>query len=254
MSSKSPKKRPTQSEQNKAAGNPRRNIVLASVVALIVAAVAVALIASGGDDDKSTSSAGGSALKGLTETKDLFDGIDQKGATLGSADAPVTMLEFIDYQCPFCRQFSLGTYPKIVDKAVREGKLKIITRQLAFIGPDSERAARAGEAAGQQNKEHTFTQLFYWNQGQENSGYVTDAFIDKLYDAAGVDKAKANAYRKSAASRKGLEEGQRGAEQYGVVSTPTFVMGPSGGPYEKMELSIDDEAGFTTLIDELAKT
>ena len=101
------------------------------------------------------------------------------------------MYEFIDYQCPFCRQYSLSTYPALVAKQVRDGKLKIITRPLAFIGPTPARPRAPRRPPAQQNKEFEFTQLFYNNQGQENSGYVTDAYIDKLYDAAGVDKKKA---------------------------------------------------------------
>ena len=136
------------------------------------------------------------------------------------------MFEFIDYQCPFCRQYALSTYPELVAKEVRDGKLKIVTRPLAFIGPDSRKAARAAAAAAEQNKEFEFTQLFYNNQGQENSGYVTDAYIDKLYDAAGVDKAKANAFRKSAESQQPLTEGQSGAEKYGVVEHSDVRDGP----------------------------
>lgn len=253
MSSKQPKNR-SASSSPAPEKKSRRNVIVAVVIAVIVAGAAVALLSASGDDDKSADKKGTStALKGTAETNALFEGIPQKGDTLGSPDAPVTMFEFIDYQCPFCREFALTTYPKIVNKAVKEGKLKIVTRPLAFIGPESEKAARAAAGAAQQNRDAQFTQLFYWNQGAENSGYVTDEFIDKLYDAAGVDKAKANAYRKSADSRDSLKEGQSGAEEYGVVSTPSFVMGQSGGPYEKLDLSLDDETGFETFIDELAK-
>ena len=180
MSSKSAKN--TSSEPAKPATGSRRNVVLAAIVAVIVAAAAVAIVAGcGGDDDKSSSSGSTdtSSLKAVAETKALFKGIPQKGNTLGKADAPVTMFEFIDYQCPFCRQYALSTYPELVAKEVRDGKLKIVTRPLAFIGPDSRKAARAAAAAAEQNKEFEFTQLFYNNQGQENSGYVTDAYIDK---------------------------------------------------------------------------
>jgi protein-disulfide isomerase len=253
MSSKSPKNKPQAAAQS--TGGSRRNVVVAVIVAVIVAIAAVAVIAASGGDDKSSKSGSGNAtqLNAVKETTDLFAGIPQNGDTLGKPDAPVTMYEFIDYQCPFCRQYSLSTYPALVAKQVRDGKLKIVTRPLAFIGPDSRKAARAAAAAGQQNKEFEFTQLFYNNQGQENSGYVTDAYIDKLYDAVGVDKKKANAYRLSAASQEPLSKGQSGAEKYGIVSTPSFVMGTTGGPYEKVELDLSDRSGFEAFIDELAK-
>ena len=242
MSSKSPKNKPS-SAATPASSGSRRNAVLAAIVAVIVAAAVIAVIVSGGDDDAASGgSTATSTLAGTNETTALFEGIEQNGDTIGDPDAPVTMYEFIDYQCPFCRQFRLGTYPKVVADNVKTGKLKIISRPLTFIGPESEKAARAAAAAGEQNKEATFTQLFYFNQGEENAGYVTDEFIDKLYDASGVDKAKANAFRKSIDSRDGINAARKEGETYGVVSTPTFVIGQSGGPYEKLEVDIDDAA------------
>ena len=255
MSSKSPKHKPANSSFAEPPKS-RRNVVLAAIVAVTVAAGVVAVIAtSGGDDDKKASagSASGPALSGISETKDLFDGIEQKGDTIGKSGAPVTLYEFIDYQCPFCRQFRLTSYPKVVQDSVKSGKLKIVSRSLTFIGPDSEKAARAAAAAGEQNKEASFTQLFYFNQGEENTGYVTDEFIDKLYDTVGVDKAKANAFRKSTDSRAGITIARKEGDQYGVVSTPTFVIGESGGPYEKLDVDIGDDAAMKAAIESLAE-
>lgn len=249
MSSKSAKNKSTPDP----ASGSRRNAILAAIVAVVVAVAVVAVIVSGGDDEASTGSTGGtSGLAGVAETKALLKGIKQDGDTLGEPDAPVTMFEFIDYQCPFCRQFTQTAYPKLVADSVRSGKLKIVTRPLTFIGPESEKAARAAAAAGQQNKEATFTQLFYTNQGEENAGYVTDEFIDKLYDAIGVDKAKANAFRKSIDSRDGINIARKEGEKYGVVSTPTFVIGESGGPYEKLEVDLSDAASMKAAVDSLA--
>ena len=189
MSSKSPKRgtapqsKISQAEQ----ARKRRNIIIASVVGLAVVAVAAVLIAGGGgDDSKSTASSGGT-VAGLAETNELLKGIPQQAGELGEKDAPITLIEFADLQCPFCRQFALTTYPVIVNKYVATGKLRVEFRTLTFIGPDSEKAARAAAAAGQQKRESYFTQLWYFNQGQENSGYATDAFIEKIWKAAGVD-------------------------------------------------------------------
>lgn len=247
MSSKTSRKPASQPDPKK-----RRNVVIAIVVAVAVAVAAVVIVAGSGSDDKSSGTKGGS-VAGLSETTELLDGIPQKDATLGKPDAPVTVFEYIDYQCPFCRQFALGALPVIVNDYVRPGKVKIVLEPLTFIGPDSEKAARAGAAAGQQDRQWTFTELFFHNQGQENSGYVTDAFVDKLYDAAGVDKAKANAYRDSEASKEQPDGAQDGAEKYGVVSTPSFVVGKTGGPYQKIEVDIGNPEGFKAALDALLK-
>lgn len=113
--------------------------------------------------------------------------------------------------------------------------------------------ARAGAAAGKQNLEWNFTDLFYYNQGQENSGYVTDEFIDSLYEAAGVDAAKANAFRKTDAAAAPAKEADAEAQKYGIQSTPSFVVGPTGGPYTKLDVDISNPDGFKAALNSLLK-
>jgi protein-disulfide isomerase len=253
MSSKSPKRQPAQSKVSQAEqAKKRRNIIIASLVAVAAVAVAVVLLAGGGDDKK-TAANSGTAVAGLDETTALFEDIPQQGASLGKEDAPITMVEFIDLQCPFCKQFALGTYPVLVNDYVREGKLRIETRTLTFLGPDSEKGARAAAAAGEQDKEAEFVQLWFWNQGPENSGYATDEFIDKLWKAAGVDVAQAKAYADSEKSLAPVNLAQKGAEEFGVVSTPTFLIGETGKELTKFEVDLDDPEAFKAALDELLK-
>ena len=254
MSSKSAKNKPAKVSKAEAAAaaKKRRNIIIASVVAVAVVAAAIVIVAGSGGSSSTKADSSGS-LAGTSETTALLEGIPQSGNTLGNPKAPLTMIEYADLQCPFCKQFALSVYPEIVNKYVRTGKLLYQFDTLTFIGPDSEKAARAAAAAGVQNKEANFSNLWYFNQGQENSGYATDGFIDKIYDAAGVDKAKANLYRRSEQSKAPLESAQAGAEKYGVVSTPSFVLGKTGGPYQKIEVDIASLDGFTAAIDALSK-
>ena len=65
------------------------------------------------------------------------------GTAIGSPDAPVTLVEFADLQCPFCAQWATDAFPDLVEEYVRPGRLRIEFRGLAFIGPDSEKALRA---------------------------------------------------------------------------------------------------------------
>ena len=255
MSSKSPKKgsapqsKVAQAEQAK----KRRNIIIASVVGLAVIAVAVVLIAGGGSDDSKSTASSGGTVAGLAETNALLKGIPQDAGSLGQKDAPITMTEFADLQCPFCKQFALTTYPIIVNKYVATGKLRVEFKTLTFIGPDSEKAARAAAAAGQQKRESYFTQLWYFNQGQENSGYATDEFINKIWKAAGVDPTQAKKFADSQASMVPVVAAQKGAEKYGVVSTPTFLIGETGKPQTKFDVDLSDADAFKAAIDELLK-
>ncbi len=141
----------------------------------------------------------------------------------------------------------------IVGDYVRKGKLRVETRTLTFIGPDSEKGARASAAAAEQDKEAQFQHLWFFNQGQENAGYATDEFIESLWKAAGVDVAQAEEYAASAKSSAQIDEDAAQAEEYGIVSTPSFVLGETGGTLEKVDVDISSPDGLAAIIDELAK-
>ena len=234
--------------------NKRRNVMIAGLVAVVVVVAAVLILVSSGDNkNESAAPAANAPLRGLKETNAMLKGIPQDGNALGEKNAPVTMIEYADYQCPFCRDYALETMPILINDYVRSGKLRMEFEPLTFIGPDSETAARAGVAAGQQNLEWNYTHLFFFNQGEERSVFVTDAFIDKLYAGAGVNAAKANAYRKTPAAAVPIAEASANAQKYGVASTPSFVVGPTGGPYTKLEVEISNPDAFKAAFDALLK-
>ena len=234
--------------------NKRRNVMIAGLVAVVVVVAAVLILVSSGDNaNENAAPAANAPLRGLKETNAMLKGIPQDGNALGEKNAPVTMIEYADYQCPFCRDYALETMPILINDYVRSGKLRMEFEPLTFIGPDSETAARAGVAAGQQNLEWNYTHLFFFNQGEERSGFVTDAFIDKLYAGAGVNAAKANAYRKTPAAAVPIAEASANAQKYGVASTPSFVVGPTGGPYTKLEVEISNPDAFKAAFDALLK-
>src|SRR5947207_606368 len=117
------------------------------------------------------------ASRAFRRLRDQFKGIPQSGRVLGRSDAPVTMVEFADLQCPFCAQYAQDALPTVVSRYIRAGKLKLELRLIAIIGPDSGKARRMAAAAQRQNRLWNFAELFYRNQGEENSGYVTDPFL-----------------------------------------------------------------------------
>src|SRR3954447_10233288 len=133
------------------------------------------------------SSAGTKKVAGPT----LFSGIPQQGIVLGNPNAPVTMTEFADLQCPACREYTAAVLPTLVRRYVRTGRVKMVYQDLAFLGDDSVKAGRAAAAAGAQNKLWQFIDVFYGEQGEENSGYVTDDFIRGVAQKVpGVNVAK----------------------------------------------------------------
>jgi protein-disulfide isomerase len=209
----------------------RRRLVRLGAVsgaAALVVAVLIALSSShtgSGGAATGSSAASSGAVSGAAATTALFAGIPQHGTTLGDPNAPVNVVEFADLQCPFCRDYSLTQMPSIVERYVRPGKVSMQFRSLAFIGPDSVRAARVAQAAASQDKLWNFVDLMYRNQGPENSGYATDAYLRRLAAAVpGLDVNRAFAARAGAAVTAKLQAAETAAAKAGVTSTPTFLV------------------------------
>ena len=130
-------------------------LAAAVIVALLAVGAVLAVKLTGGSDAKPPPP--GVALPGSGDVERLLKGIPQSGNVLGSPTAPVTLVEYVDLQCPYCQQFETQVMPTVIERYVRSGKLKVDARVLAFIGPDSLRGQSAAIAAGQQDKEFNFT-------------------------------------------------------------------------------------------------
>ncbi len=210
----------------------KRRVQYLSLAAFGAVAVIVALIVisqSGGGD----SGGGGgtpSDIKGVAEVNSELQGISQSGQVLGDATAPVTLVEFGDPQCPVCKALSEQIAPQVISSEVRDGKVKYEYDPYLIIGPDSKPAMKAALAAGEQNRFWNYLQLFYVNQGQENSGYVTDDFLTSIAKAAGVpDINKWNQSRDDSKWDAVLSKGTSDAESFGFNGTPSLVVkGPKG--------------------------
>jgi protein-disulfide isomerase len=161
---------------------------------------------------------------------ELYSGIPQKGTTLGKGDAPVTFYLYEDFQCPVCGQFSRETFPEVVDHSVRGGEVKVVSEPLTFIGSDSVPAARAALAAGEQNRYWPYAQLLFENQGQENSGYVTDEFLkSQAENTPGLDVGAWSSDLKGSSVTQQLQAAQAKAQSAGVNATPTLIFSGPGG-------------------------
>jgi protein-disulfide isomerase len=221
-------------EESKATSGDRRKQLLqigAGAVFLAIIAVVVVIVIAG-----SSSDSGGDAenLQEISQVDSLVQGIPQSKLVLGEPKAPVELIEYGDLQCPVCKTYSEEILPPIVEKQVKEGKAKIIFRNFLIIGEQSLPAGAAAIAAGNQGKGWTFLELFYRNQGKENSGYVTEEFLEAVAKGAGVkDLAKFNQERKS---KKVEEEAERTTEQAGTLGfegTPSFaIKGPNSNGLE----------------------
>ncbi|HTT94946.1 MAG TPA: thioredoxin domain-containing protein [Solirubrobacterales bacterium] len=228
----------------KAAGADRRTRLLqlsAGGVFLAIIVVVVVIIVAG-----SSSSSGGDAgnVTEKTQVDKLLGGIPQNATVLGKAGAPVTLYEYGDLQCPICKEYSEEILPAIIEKQVRNGEVKIVYRDFIIISEESIPAGEAALAAGEQGKGWSFIELFYRNQGEERSGYVTDEFIESIAEAAGVpDMKRFNEERKSGKFKKKVEATTEQAEKFGFTGTPSFaVQGPHSDGIELLNTPGSTEA------------
>ncbi len=213
-------------EQVGAAERRQRLIKLASAgafLALVVVAVLIVL-SSGGS--------GGGDSSNVLEAKEvdqLLAGIPQKGMELGDPGAKVTVLEFGDLQCPYCKAYSEEVIPQVIENQVQGGEARLDFRNFTIIGPQSKPAGAAAIAAGEQGRGWNFVELFYRNQGAEDSGYADDEFLTAIAKAAGVPNlAKWNKSRKSKAVIAEVEATTAEAQRLGFTGTPSFALqGPA---------------------------
>jgi protein-disulfide isomerase len=199
------------------AARKRRLWQLAGVTGL-AAVVLVAVIALSGGNSTPTAQPG------------LFNGIAERNGVLGVADAPITVTEYVDLQCPVCAEAAQTVLPDVVNNYVRPGKVKLEARTLHFLGPDSVRAARVAAGAEQQGKLWPFLEAFYAKQGGENTGYVTDDFLREVAADAGVDADAALEYADTAAAERPLAQANEDAGRMKINGTPTFTVQRGDGP------------------------
>jgi protein-disulfide isomerase len=233
--------------QEATAGRRRRRLQQLGGIVLVAAAVVAVLVA--------ISSKGGSTTARrvpAAQSTALLAGLPQKGLTLGSARAPLTLVEFNDMQCPICREYTTNVFPTLVKDYVRRGKLRMEMRLQSFIGPDSVTAGKAVAAAAQQNRAWTFADIFYGNQGDENSGYVTPDFVKSIAAAVpGLNHAQLVADSNTPTAASMLKQGTTAFDTAGFTGTPSFLIGKTGGPLKPLNWSNLTPGEFTSQINQL---
>jgi protein-disulfide isomerase len=222
--------------------------VAAAAAGVVIVAVLVGVSVLGG----SSSSKSSTTVAMGPETAALLKGIPQRGNTLGSPTAPVTLVEYADMQCPYCGEFARTTLPTLIRDYVRPGKVKVVFRGLEFVGPDSDTALRAVESAGLQDKLWSYGELMFQNQGTENTGWVTEDLIKALGEAVpGLDVNKMLADRKSQAVSDAIAISAQHGQDDGVGHTPWFEVGKTGGPTATLPVKSLDPSAFTPALDKL---
>ena len=171
--------------------------------------------------------------------------IQKDDFVLGNPAAKVVLIEYGDFQCPFCGRFSQTAERQIIETYVKTGKAAFIWRDFAFLGEESFRAAEAARCAGEQGKFWDYHDYLFNNQKGENEGAFADRNLKRFAKELKLDETKFNSCLDSGKFRKQVDATSNIGRSVGVSGTPaTFVNGQlvSGAqPFAVFQKIIDEE-------------
>jgi protein-disulfide isomerase len=169
---------------------------------------------------------------------------------LGNPSAPITIVEFGDFQCKFCDRFAKETEPKINSTYVQTGKVNMVFKNFVTHGPDSITAAMAAQCANDQGKFWNFYDTLYKNQGEENSGWASADNLKKFASQIpGLDMKKFNSCLDSAKYKSFIDKDNAFAISSGFQGTPTFIIEKNDGSKAETLLGAYPFASFQAIID-----
>lgn len=148
---------------------------------------------------------------------------------LGSDSAPITIIEFGDYQCPQCDRWFKTIKPDIQEQYINAGKANLYFVDLAFFGPDSTNAAEATYCAGDQGRYWEFHNILYSNQQGINDGWANPDNLKSFASQLSLDRNLFDSCLDSDKYKNRVEKNFLEAKRNGASATPTFIIvGPSG--------------------------
>ncbi len=230
-------------------------LVIAAVAALALAATLIGSWASDGSDDAidggaaTESSQDGSAAQDRAPDATWEQLVRRQAGdpmALGDVDAPVVMVAYSEFQCPFCGKFARDTEPALIDEYVESGVLRIEWRDFPYLGPESGTAAEGGRAAAEQGKFWEFHDAMYADQLPPNSGDLDEDYLVDLADGIGLDADRFRADLTSQATKDAVARDFQEGQAIGVTGTPAFIINgvPIIGaqPIEVFETTIEQAA------------
>ncbi len=193
---------------------------------------------------------GATRIVGAVGVNKMLRGIPQQGIALGKPSAPVTLVEFVEPQCPGCGFWARDEFPGVIARYVRSGKVRLEYRGLSFISADSTNLLTLAQAAGEQNKLWNVVELGYANQGSEGSGYINQAYLTAIAKAVpGLDVKKAFAQTGSSKIKASIANAEALFEQYKINSTPSLAIGRTGSTKKMTVMAKTNGQGLYDSID-----
>lgn len=151
---------------------------------------------------------------------------------LGRKDAPLTIVEFTDYQCPFCQRFHLSAYPEIKRAYIDTGKVRFFSKDMPLdFHPNAMRAAQAARCAAEQNRFWDLRDVMGQNPDKLDMDHIA-AFAEALH----MDSKALRSCVESGKYKEPVQTDVLEAMKIGATGTPTFIVGKSMGEGVEGEL------------------
>lgn len=214
-------------------------------LALVVAALVVLVLLSG-DPFAEKAAAPSHRPRVVRRTEALLAGIPQHGVVLGNPKAPVTLQFFSDLQSVNSRRVMLGSLSSVIDYWVRRGYLRIVYRSTKSETPkraEFRNQQIAALAAGRQDRMWNYVDLFYRKQGPKLSRYADEGFLEEIAALAGVSPRRWARDRESPAWAGKIKADEALAKATLMETTPSFLIGPTGGKSEPLRHFLYDQPG-----------
>jgi protein-disulfide isomerase len=225
--------------QQRRAAQQRRRWFFGGAVAIATVVALVLILASREDD--------GRAFAAVVAAAPLESGIVAEGTIIGDPDAPITVIEYGDYQCPGCAQFALNDQPRLIREYVATGKIRFEFRAYPFLDRvlrldadgsvsakgtgESVRAAEAALCAADQGTFWQYHDTIYLTHSGENEGAYSDARLKEMAQVVGLETTAFNSCFEQRTHSEEVEALFAAAVQSGVTQTPSFEIDGKVRPY-----------------------
>jgi protein-disulfide isomerase len=239
---------------SKKSKTPATSSLVVPAVALVAALAlgGVLLLGGGaeGDPDPQAASADRTAPAEDSERSEVLDLLERRQEgdplALGDVDAPVLMIEWADFQCPFCGSFARDTKPELMERYVDEGILRIEWRDFPVLGPESQTAALAGRAAAEQDAFWDLHDEIYAEERERNAGELAEESLLAMVDDLGLDVDRFADDLGDPAHEEAIELDLQIAQQLGITGTPAFLVNGQlmigGQPTEMFARAVEQAA------------
>ena len=187
----------------------------AVVIAIIAIAVLAVINRENGTD---------TTLAAVQPVSTIDSSIPRSGMTLGSESAPVLIVEYGDYQCPFCGQFNSGAFQTLLSQYIATGQVRMQFSPFSFLGDESTDATEAALCANDQGKFWEMHETIYGNQIGENEGAFSKDRLAEMAKVSGLDMDAWNSCMADGTHSSTVTDLNQAANAAGVTSTPSFTI------------------------------